>query len=90
MSDGDQSVFFVICGFQIAAKLSAVDFSFLAFAADNATAHFLSHSFAQLVQQDECGLVGEARITREGERALALHLVTEHGDCRQIAPQGSL
>lgn len=45
----------------VAAELAAVDFNFLAGAADNAALHFFRHRFAQLVQQDEGGLGGRSK-----------------------------
>ncbi len=67
-----------------------INLSHLAFTADDTALHFLSHSFAQLVQQHECRLVGQAQIAAEGQCALALHFVAEHGNGCQIAPQGQL
>src|ERR1700682_4554194 len=55
------ALLFQVGGLDVAAEIFAVDFSRLAFIADNAAFHFLSHGFAQLVQQNECRLVGEAR-----------------------------
>jgi hypothetical protein len=47
----------------VSAKISAVDFSRLAFTADNAAFHFFCHGFTQLGQQNECRLVGQTQIT---------------------------
>lgn len=84
------AVFLHVGGLGIAAEIAAIDFNRLSFTADNAALHFLCHGFAQLVQQDECRLVRRAQVAAEGERALALHLVAEHGNGRQIAAQGQL
>jgi hypothetical protein len=84
------AVFFLIGGLDVAAEMSTVDLGNLAFTTDNAAPHFLCHRFTALVQQHESGLVGEAKITREGERALALYLVAEHGDRSKVALQGQL
>src|SRR6266403_3667653 len=47
-------------------------------AADDATAHFLCHRFAQLVKQHECRLVGQMQVAAQRQCALALHFVAEH------------
>jgi hypothetical protein len=47
------AILVLIGGLHIPSKISAVDFSRLAFAADDATAHCFCHGFTQLVQQHE-------------------------------------
>jgi hypothetical protein len=47
------AILFLIGGLHIPSKISAVDFSRLPFAADDATAHCFCHGFTQLVQQHE-------------------------------------
>jgi hypothetical protein len=73
-----------IGGLHVAAEISRIDFRHLAFAADHATAQLGCHRFAKLMEQHESRLVGNAKIAREGERRLALDLVTEDGDGREI------
>ena len=82
------AVFFLVCWFYITAKITAIYLGDFTVAANDTALHFLSHRLAQLVQQDERGLVGKAQIAAEGQGALALHLVAEHGNGRQIAAQG--
>jgi hypothetical protein len=36
------------------------------------------------VQQHECGFVGKAKITAQGQRALALYLIAEYGDRGEV------
>jgi hypothetical protein len=74
----------------IVAEIAAVDFRGLAFTTDNAAFHFLSHRLTKLVQEHECRLVGQAQVAAEGQGALALHFVAEHGNGRQIALEGQL
>ena len=52
------AIFLQIGGLDIPSKISPIDLGLFAFTADNATAHFLSHRFAQFVEQHECRLVG--------------------------------
>ena len=74
----------------VAAEIAAVDFNFLAGAADDTAFHFFGHRLAQLVQQNEGGLVGRAKIAGHGESALALHLIGEDGDSGEIDAQRQL
>src|SRR5258706_14514855 len=71
------AMLFQVGWLHIAAEVAAIPLTLFAFTADNATAHFFCHRFAYLVQQHECGLVGQAQVTAQGERALALHFVAE-------------
>jgi hypothetical protein len=49
-------------GLHVTAEIAAINFGFFAFPADNAALQFLCHSFAELVQQHECGLIGQAQV----------------------------
>jgi hypothetical protein len=42
------------------------------------------------VGQDECAFVGNAEIAAQGQHRLALDLVAEHGDGREVGFQGQL
>jgi hypothetical protein len=42
------------------------------------------------VQQNEGALVAHAKVAREGERRLALNLVAEDGDCREVGAEREL
>src|ERR1700728_1247023 len=64
------SSYFLISRFDVPAEIAPIHLSLFAFAADNAALHFLSHRFAELVQEDECGLVGQAQIAAESQGAL--------------------
>jgi len=59
------ALFFQAGGLHMAAEIAAINLSHLAFTADNAAFHFLSHRFAQFVQEHECGLVGRAQVAAE-------------------------
>src|SRR6476469_2654928 len=50
---------FVISRFDIPTKIPAINFCLFAFAANDAALQFLGHGFTELVQEGECGLVGE-------------------------------
>src|SRR5271166_5797004 len=79
-----------IGGLDIAAEIVAVDLRDLAFAADCAALHFLRHRFAELVAENECGLVRRTKIAREGERRFAFDLVAEDRDGREIGAEREL
>jgi hypothetical protein len=53
---------FAVGGLYVATEIAAIDFRHLAFTANNTALHFLCHGFPQLVQEDECGLVGQAQV----------------------------
>ena len=83
------AIFFEVGGLHVAAEVTAINLSLFAFTADNAAFHFFCHGFTQLGQQNECRLVGQTQITREGECALALHFIAEHGDGGPDSPVGA-
>ena len=80
----------MVGGLHVAAEISAIDLGDLAFAADHAALQFLGHRLAQLVQQHERALVGHVQIAGERQRRLALDLVAEDRDGREIAAQRQL
>lgn len=84
------AVLLVVGGLGVAAEVPAIDLDGLAFTADRAALQLDGHGLAQLVQQHEGALVGDAEIARESERGLALHLVHEHGNGGQVGPQRQL
>ena len=61
-------------------EVGAVDLGNPSFTADAQRLHAGGHGLAQLVCQHERRLVLDVELTREGEHALALHLVAEGGD----------
>jgi len=71
----------------VAAEIAAIDLGHLAFAANDATLHFLGHCLTQLVAQNERGLAGEAEIARKRQSGLSLDLVQEDRDGREIRAQ---
>jgi hypothetical protein len=81
-------IFFEVGGLHVSTELSAINLSFFAFTADDVSVHFLCHRFAQFVQKDECGFIAGVQIAAEGERALALHFIAEHGYGCEIGLQG--
>ena len=84
------AVLFQVGGLHVAAEIAAIDLRHLALAADHAALQFRRHRFAELVQQHEGALVGDAQIARERQRRLALDLVAEDRDGREIAAQRQL
>ena len=72
----------------MAPEIGAVDFGDLSLAADRQSAQRRGHRFAQLVRQNERRFILNAQIPRQGEHALALHLVAEHHDRQEIGLQG--
>src|ERR1700688_4828924 len=79
-----------IRGPDIPAEICAVDLCRFPSPAKPLSLDLGCHGFPQLVRQDEGALVGNAKVAREGQRALALNLVAEHRDCREVAAQGQL
>jgi hypothetical protein len=51
-------------GLDVSPKISAINLSLFAFTANSAALEFFRHGFAQLVQEDECRLIGQARSLR--------------------------
>jgi hypothetical protein len=74
----------------IAAEIAAIHFRPLANTADRGLPHFRCQRLAQLVRQNERGLVGRAEIAAERQHALAFDLVDEDRDCHQVRPQRQL
>ncbi|WP_181170642.1 hypothetical protein [Mesorhizobium sp. B2-6-2] len=85
-----EAIFLAVRRLHIAAEVPAVDLGHLAFTADGAALHFLCHGFTHLVAENESGLVGQPQVAGHGEHALALDLIAEDRDGRQIAAQGQL
>jgi hypothetical protein len=67
------AVFNMIGGLEVTAKIAAVDFRDNAFASKLAAFHFFGHGLAKLMQQYERGLIGQAKIARDCQSALALY-----------------
>ena len=84
------AVLAIIGGLDVAAEIAAIHFRNLAFAADNAAPQFCRHCFAQLVEQHESALVGDVQIAGERQRRLALDLIAEDRNGREIAAQRQL
>ena len=84
------AVFAMVGRLDITAKISAVDFRDLAIASKLAAFHFFGHGFAKLVEQHECGLIGQAEVARDCQGALALDLIAKDRDGREIAAQREL
>lgn len=74
----------------IAAEIAAIDFRNLAFSADHPVLVLGCHRLAELVQEHEGALVGQAQIAGDRQCALALHFVAEDRDGREIDAQGKL
>lgn len=84
------AIFLEVGGLHVATEIAAINLGLFALPADNAALEFVRHGFAELVQEDEGALVGNAQITAQCQGALALHFVAEDRDGRQIAAQGHL
>ncbi len=84
------AVFAMVGGLHIAAKIPAIDFRDDALASKLAAFHFLGHGLAKLMEQYERSLIGQAEVARNCQGALALHLVAEDRDGREIAAQRKL
>ena len=84
------AVLLQVGGLHVAAEVGAIDFGLGAVVADLAALHFLGHGFAQLVREHEGRLVGQAEIAAQRQHRLALDLVAEDRDGREIAAQRQL
>ena len=84
------AVLAMIGGLLIAAEIAAIDLCHLADAADHPALQLGCHRLAQLMSENEGRLVLNAEITAQRQRALALHLIDEDGDARQVVPQAHL
>ena len=84
------AVLLVVRGLLVATEIGAVDLGSLALAADDAALHFFRHGLAQLVGQDEGGLVGHAEVAGERQGGLALHLVAEDRDGAEVHAERQL
>ena len=84
------AVLFEVRGLDVAAEIAAIDFRNLAFAADHAVLELARHRLAELVQEHEGALVGQAQIAGDRQRGLALDLVAEDRDGREIHAQRQL
>jgi len=80
----------VIRGLAVAAEIGSVDFGLFALSADHAALQLLRHGLAELVSQDESALVRHPEIAGERQGSLALHLVAEDRDGREIGAQRQL
>jgi len=74
----------------IAAEIAAINLGYLAIATDHAALQFGRHRLAELVQQNERAFVGHVKIAAQCQRRLALYLIAENGDGREIAAQRQL
>ena len=84
------AVFLVVRGLHVAAKVAAVDFHRLADAAQVQAADFGRHGFTQLMGQDERRLVLAIQIAAQGQGRLALTLIAENHDGREILAERHL
>ena len=74
----------------VAAEIAAIDFGFLAGTADDAALQLDCHSLPHLVAEHERSLVRHTKIAAHGEHALALDLIAEDRNLREVAFQGQL
>src|SRR6266851_6887659 len=79
-----------VCRLHVTPKIAAVDFGGLAFAADRAALQFFCHRLAELVRENECGLVRRAEIARKREHRFPLYLIVEDRDGREVAAEWQL
>src|SRR3984957_10511624 len=84
------TILLAIGGLHIPAEVTAIHFRRFAFPADHTALQFLCHRFAQLVQQNERTLVGDAKIAGQCQRRLALYLITEDRNGREITTKREL
>lgn len=84
------AVLFVVRRLDVSAEIAAVNLAFLAFTAEDAVEHFAAHGFAELVEQDEGALVGDAQVAGERQGGFALHFVAEYGDSAEVNFQRQL
>src|ERR1700730_8761836 len=80
----------VICGLHISPKITAIDFRDLAIAPKLGAFQFFGQGLAKFVEQHECGLIGQAKVARDGQGALAFDLIAEDRDGREIVAQWEL
>jgi hypothetical protein len=85
-----ETVFLAVGRLHVTAEMATIDLGNFAFAADRAALHFLGHGFAHLMAKNESGLVGQAQVAGHRQHALALDLVAEDRNRREIAAQGQL
>jgi hypothetical protein len=78
------AVFLSIGWLYAASKIPTVHLDIFSLSSDDPAPRFVCHRFPQLVQQNECLFIGQARVTTEDERAP--DLVAEHGDRSQVLP----
>src|SRR3954447_20937247 len=78
------AVLLPVLGPDVAADVTAVDLDMSPGAAEPQVLDLRGHRFADLVSEHEGGLVLDVEVTRQRERRLALDLVAEDYDRRQV------
>ena len=84
------AIFAKVRGFDVAAKMAAVDFRNLALATYDPALEFFGHRFAHFVAEHESRFVGQAQVAAHGEHGLALDLIAEDRDREKIGAQRQL
>jgi len=85
-----KAMLFQVCRLHVAAKVAAIHFRDLAGTADGPALQFNRHRFPQLVGEHEGRLVRRAQVAGERQHRLALDLVAEDRNRREVAFQGQL